>query len=148
MENASKALIIAGAILLAILLVSLGILVYNNAKSTVGSANLDTQTIQAFNSQWETYIGNNKTASEVQAMFSAVIASNASEQNSGSAKYITITNTGTAATATVTTIPATTMPNTLSEARTYTVKAGYDQNTGLIVGLDYQQNGGTTGGTP
>ena len=31
MENASKALIIAGAILLAILIISLGILIYNQA---------------------------------------------------------------------------------------------------------------------
>lgn len=40
MENASKALIIAGAILLSVLIISLGIMVYNNAKNTVGSANL------------------------------------------------------------------------------------------------------------
>ena len=32
MENASKALIIAGAILLAILIISLGLIVYNQAK--------------------------------------------------------------------------------------------------------------------
>ena len=65
MENASKALIIAGAILLSILIISLGIMVYNNAKNTVGSSNLDKQEIQTFNSQWEQYEGSNKTASEV-----------------------------------------------------------------------------------
>ena len=37
MENASKALIIAGAILLSILIISLGIMVYSNAKNTYGS---------------------------------------------------------------------------------------------------------------
>ena len=57
MENASKALIIAGAILLSILIISLGIMVYNNAKNTVGSSNLDKQEIQTFNSQWEQYEG-------------------------------------------------------------------------------------------
>ena len=40
MENASKALIIAGAILLSILIISLGIMVFQNAKSTVGSADM------------------------------------------------------------------------------------------------------------
>ena len=35
MENASKALIIAGAILLAILLISLGIMIFNQAQDTV-----------------------------------------------------------------------------------------------------------------
>ena len=34
MENASKALIIAGAILLAILLISLGIMIFNQAQDT------------------------------------------------------------------------------------------------------------------
>ena len=37
MENASKALIIAGAILLAILLISLGIMIYNQAQNTVNN---------------------------------------------------------------------------------------------------------------
>ena len=76
MENASKALIIAGAILLSILIISLGIMVYNNAKNTVGSASLDKQEIETFNSQWQTYVGSNKTASEVYSMMSAVVASN------------------------------------------------------------------------
>ena len=57
MENASKALIIAGAILLSILIISLGIMVYNNAKNTVGSASLDKQEIQTFNSDFEKYVG-------------------------------------------------------------------------------------------
>lgn len=142
MENASKALIIAGAILLSILIISLGIMVYNNAKSTVGSANLDKESIQAFNSQWESYIGNNRTASEVQAMISAVIASNAAEKKSGTGKYIKITNTGSANATTLTgnNVGNTTMPNTLSSAQTYKVTAGYDSKTGLIVGLDYKQN--------
>ena len=81
MENASKALIIAGAILLSILIISLGIMVYNNAKNTVGSASLDKQEIQTFNSYFEKYVGDNKTASEVRTMISEVIASNASENN-------------------------------------------------------------------
>jgi hypothetical protein len=57
MENASKALIIAGAILLSILLISLGIMVYNNAKGTVNDANLDAETAQAFNAKWTPYKG-------------------------------------------------------------------------------------------
>lgn len=38
MENASKALIIAGAILISILLISLGIVMFNASKSTTGKA--------------------------------------------------------------------------------------------------------------
>ena len=64
MENASKALIIAGAILLSILLISLGIMVYNNAKGTVNDANLDTESIQTFNGKFTQYCGNNKSAND------------------------------------------------------------------------------------
>lgn len=38
MENASKALIIAGAILISILLISLGIIMYNSATGTTDKA--------------------------------------------------------------------------------------------------------------
>ena len=40
MENASKALIIAGAILLAILLISLGIMIFNQAQDTVTNSGM------------------------------------------------------------------------------------------------------------
>ena len=50
MENASKALIMAGAILVAILIVSLGVLIFNNfSKSVKDSANMDEQAIANFN---------------------------------------------------------------------------------------------------
>ena len=38
MENASKALLIAGAILICILLIAIGMYIYNSANSTVDSA--------------------------------------------------------------------------------------------------------------
>lgn len=38
MENASKALLIAGAILIAILLISLGIIMFNSSKGTTDQA--------------------------------------------------------------------------------------------------------------
>ena len=41
MENASKALIIAGAILLSILLISLGIMIFNNASNVANGQQMD-----------------------------------------------------------------------------------------------------------
>ena len=49
MENASKALIIAGAILLAILLISLGIMIFNQAQDTVNNSGMSQAEITAFN---------------------------------------------------------------------------------------------------
>ena len=50
MENATKALLIAAAVLVAILIISLGLVVYNMAAETVNnSANLSEYEIQSFN---------------------------------------------------------------------------------------------------
>ena len=48
MENASKALIIAGAILLAILLITLGIYIFQQAQSTVNNSGMSQAEIQTF----------------------------------------------------------------------------------------------------
>ena len=51
MENASKALIIAGAILLAILIISLGIMIYNQASGVVNNNSMSQVDISSFNQQ-------------------------------------------------------------------------------------------------
>ena len=91
MENASKALIIAGAILLSILIISLGIMVYNNAQDTVGDANLDQQEIAAFNAQFTPYQGTSVSASQVNSLIQQVLAANQAEQNKGTGITVTIT---------------------------------------------------------
>ena len=80
MENASKALIIAGAILIAILLISVGILVMNSTGSMtdeVGKTS-DTMALQTFNSQFTTYEGTSMTASQVRSLMGLIQSSNAS----------------------------------------------------------------------
>ena len=59
MENASKALLIAGAILLCILIIAIGMFIYNSAQSTVTSSmtSLSTQQIESFNNQFTIYEG-------------------------------------------------------------------------------------------
>ena len=139
MENASKALIIAGAILLAIIIISLGLMVVNNARNTIGNASINKQEIEQFNSEWVSYEGTNKTASEVKTMIQAVNASNAAESRNGSNRFITITNTGTATTTVATTAPGSTATSGVLNQKTYTVKLGY--NNGFVVGIDYKANG-------
>ena len=57
MENASKALIIAGAILLSILIIAIGMYIYNSSTNSIYSAadQISSQEQQSFNSQWESY---------------------------------------------------------------------------------------------
>lgn len=77
MENASKALIIAGAILLSILIIAIGMYIYNSSQNSIAEAGsqIDTQERQNFNQQWEMYEGK-QSGSNVRALISKM-ASNA-----------------------------------------------------------------------
>ena len=94
MENASKALIIAGAILLAIILISLGLVVVNRTRGQVEGTNLDKQTMEAFNSEWDIFVGDRKSASDVKSLCAKAIANNASEKGLGTEKYVSVTGSG------------------------------------------------------
>ena len=76
MENASKALIIAGAILLAILLISLGILIFSQAQDTVNNSGMSQAEITAFNNKFLKYEGNRQKGSVVKSLINEVLASN------------------------------------------------------------------------
>ncbi len=78
MENASKALVIAGAILISILLITLGIIVYNGSRSTIdsGMSSMDETTITMTNSKLSQYVGENVSATQVRALISQVDTAN------------------------------------------------------------------------
>ena len=75
MENASQALIIAGAILLAILIIAIGMYIYNSASATINDSltNMSTQEIEAFNNQFESYKGK-QTGSQISSLAGRLIA--------------------------------------------------------------------------
>ena len=82
MENASKALIIAGAILLAILIIGLGIFIYRQAANTVSDTGMDQLAIQQFNGQFENYIKDNVSGATVKSLIQLVKTNNAVEDSS------------------------------------------------------------------
>lgn len=82
MENASKALIIAGAILLAILIIGLGIFIYRQAANTVSDTGMDQLAIQQFNGQFENYIKDNVSGATVKSLIQLVNTNNAVEDTS------------------------------------------------------------------
>ncbi len=79
MENASKALIIAGAILLGILIVGLGMYIYQQAVGAMEGINFDTQQIQSYNAKFEQYEGRQSGTSAIQ-LCNDVRAHNSSNQ--------------------------------------------------------------------
>ena len=84
MENASKALIIAGSILIAIMIISLGIYIFKQYSSFAKeNADLSEQEISAFNSKITSYLGEGISGSQVNALLQYCLANNMSAQQSG-----------------------------------------------------------------
>lgn len=79
MENASKALIIAGAILLAILLISLGVIIVNSSNRMIdeGKSSMDGNAKKSFNAQFTSYEGTSNSAAQIRDLVSTINASNA-----------------------------------------------------------------------
>ncbi len=78
MENASKALLIAGSILIVILLIAVGMMVFGGAQSNIeGSiASMNSQEKEAFNSQFTMYQGTKKSATNTKTLLNKLIANN------------------------------------------------------------------------
>ena len=143
MENASKALIIAGAILLAILIISLGILIYNQASSVVQDNAMSTVEIQQFNQQFTQYEGSSVRGSTVRALYQAVLSNNVSQDSA--TRQVEIVNdkafknsAGTLTTATSLGKSAKQMPgdfNNIETGSSYKVSCSYGSggaNAGLV----------------
>ena len=137
MENASKALIMAGAILIAILIISLGVYVFNNISSTAkNSANMDKQEISNFNSKITPYLGENVTGTQVNSLIQLVISiDNAAVSSNGNInKKIDITFPGGSITVNGTTVEGISGTKRVETGpnKTYEVKETYNNSTGLI----------------
>ena len=78
MENASKALLIAASVLIVILLIAMGVRVFNSTSGTADSLEGTMVTAEAsqFNSKFTGYIGT-KSKSQVISLLNQVIANNA-----------------------------------------------------------------------
>lgn len=71
MENASKALIIAGAILLAIAIIGIGMYVYQNAAGAMEGTDMTDQQVQTYNQTFTNYAGTQR-GSNVKTMCNTI----------------------------------------------------------------------------
>ncbi len=162
MENASKALIIAGAILLSILIIAIGMYIYNSSQNSIYEAadQISTQERDAFNSQWTTYEGK-QPGSNVKALLGKII-SNAKTNEEEETKLIQLAYIPTA-TGTVTTVGSyvagtnadsgngdkginitefNTARSSLESRHTYYVQLRYSEVTSLVdgIGIGYTED--------
>ena len=134
MENASKALIIAGAILLAILIISLGIMIYNQASGVVNNNSMSEMDISSFNTRFTQYQGNNVRGAQVNSLLEQVRNNNITYQDDSSRQVSVKVD--------ATNWNGTSKPNgvikgntSYSEAQTgstYKVECTMDEDTGLV----------------
>ena len=88
MDNASKALIIAGAILLSILIISLGIFIFNQASEITKSSNLSEVEVLNFNEKFTSFEGTNVRGSEVNSLLNRIVQNNVANQIDESKKVM------------------------------------------------------------
>ena len=75
MENASKALIIAGAILISILIIAIAMFIYNSAREGIDSSltGMSTQEKNAFNAQFENYEGS-QSGTQIKSLINLLLS--------------------------------------------------------------------------
>ena len=141
MENASKALIIAGAILLAIAIIGVGMYVFNNASDSVEGSDLSEEEVIAYNGDFDVYQGTIR-GSRVKTLIDTVNNHNLTaidntekiqilfNANMGSSVDVSLVQEGQTKTEHFTEIK-----NLILEADTYTISFGYDSNSGFITSI-------------
>lgn len=137
MENASKALIIAGAILLAISIIGIGMYVYQQAAGAMQGIGMDKEQIATYNGEFETYEGN-KNGATVRNLCDLIRNHNLANSDDAS-KQITLVSGKVDAegdisghTAGSTTTEINTIKQKIKTGQSYTVSLKYDKKTGLI----------------
>ena len=133
MENASKALIIAGAILLSILIISLGIMIYNQASGVVNNNAMNEVDISTFNNKFTQYEGTNVRGAQVKALIQQVVTNNISNSEDASRKVqINSTDVTSASSVKI-------GENAISTGKTYTVTTSTG-STGLVNNIIISEN--------
>ena len=143
MENASKALIIAGAIILAILIIGLGMVVFNQARDAIGGANLDSEKATAFNSKFLAYTGSSVTGANARSLIDLIIANNGTKSTTENPEIsIDFTpKSGTAVTAQKTSAQLSSARNLVKNASKYTISVKTtNTTTGYITAMTIVEN--------
>ena len=113
MENASKALIIAGSVLIAILIISLGLFIFKSTEGTTDQTKKlgETLEVQQFNSQFLKYCGDSVKGSQVRTLCEDTTATAISQYRNG-----------------------------ISTNKSYKVDPTIDEKTGLIKYISVSEN--------
>ena len=148
MENASKALIIAGAILLAIAIIGIGMYVYQNAADAMSGTDMTDEQVRTYNQTFTNYEGTQR-GSAVKTMCDTIANHNRTATDDSEKVQVILDNTNayTGGTAEPEEVDASEVANDNTDTTTshinevkgdinsgvsYTVNFGYDPTSGRV----------------
>jgi len=142
MENASKALIIAGAILLSILIIGLGMFIYTQAAGAMENTGLDSEKVQAYNSKFESYEGT-RSGTQARALCDLIRNHNNANIDDESQQVNLVYGSAASATAAPTSQVEASAVNTIKSGikagKTYTITFSYDAKSGYVVEIGIEE---------
>lgn len=148
MENASKALIIVGAVLIAILLIGFGVMIMNNSTSQVSPDALNSQAAQTHNAQFNNYTGKTNSAAQIKQLMNIITSNNVTGKTADTPQKVYVyyipqstTTTGGKAAETGFYDPAK-LSSTVRNGYTYTVEIN-NSNAVDVTNEDIQNEGDT-----
>lgn len=131
MENATKALLIAAAVLITILVISLGVVIYTKASEAVdGAIDMSEYQIKQFNEKFLKYQGKNVSGSDVNAMLQTVFNHNNAQPTADTCVEVTDSINSSATIAKSNTI--TSAPNKVNIGARYSITITVDTKTKLV----------------
>ena len=90
MENASKALLIAGAILIAIVLITFGVMILGQGSEIINNSSMSETEVSTFNAKFTAFEGDKVRGSKVNSLLNTVIQNNLAQDDDG--KKVTVTD--------------------------------------------------------
>lgn len=95
MENATKALLIAAAVLVAIIIISLTLSIVQQGSDAVSDADLSEAEMTQFNSKFTAYEGRSISTSQANTLLNTVLSHNVQEKNTKNGRYVKVTGAAT-----------------------------------------------------
>ncbi len=123
MENASKALLIAAAILIAIVLITFGVIVLGQGSEIINNTSMSETEVTTFNAKFTAFAGKNVRGSKVNSLLNTVVQSNLAQDDPG--KKVSVDGKVTIST------DATEVKDKVDTGENYSVSITYKKN-GLI----------------
>ena len=148
MEDASKALIIAGAIILAILIITLGIFIFQQASEVTRDSSISDVEVMQFNEKFKSHEGENVRGSEINSLLSTIVQNNVANQDDTSKQVkveVTSTNWSTTKPDKNTPPVSTSSTGRAQTGKTYTVVCTTDTSTGYVTTVTISDPGSGSG---